>query len=209
MESVMKVVDDGSPIFSDNIIRAFENMLYQSSKHKDLNNLVQRAWLSYYIGQYDFEAIREMFYKAPKVDTAKFSPDVRCSLYLIDLHCISRRRFNKELNILQKLAYNMLRKDNMKPQSVTHEIKTRWDDKKQKMVAVSQRYANRVTPDAVSVQLLIECCFSDLIFSSEFGSTWHMAQMPSTEFLVSLAMPNLFVASLLARKWSTIWKVKM
>jgi hypothetical protein len=209
MESVMKVVDDGSPIFSDNIIRAFENMLYQSSKHKDLNDLVQRAWLSYYIGQYDFEAIREMFYKAPKVDTAKFSLDVRCFLYWIDLLCISRRRFNKELNILQKLAYDILRQDNMKPQSVTHEIKTRWDDKKQKMVAVSQRYANRVTPDAVSVQLLIECCFSDLIFSSEFWSTWHMAQMPSTEFLVSLAMPNLFVASLLARKWSTIWKVKM
>ena len=36
----------------------------------------------------------------------------------------------------------------MKPQSVTHEIKTRWDPKKQKMVAVSQRYVNRVTPDA-------------------------------------------------------------
>jgi hypothetical protein len=47
----------------------------------------------------------------------------------------------------------------MKPQSVTHEIKTRWDHKKQKMVAVSQRYANRVTSDAVSVQLLIDRCF--------------------------------------------------
>jgi hypothetical protein len=79
MESVMKVVDDGSPIFSDNIIRAFENTLYQSSKHKDLTDLVQRAWLCYYIGQYDFGTIKEMFYKAPKVDTAKFSPDVRRS----------------------------------------------------------------------------------------------------------------------------------
>ena len=65
----------------------------------------------------------------------------------------------------------MLRKDNMKPQSVTHEIKTRWDPKKQKMVAVSQRYANRVTPDAVSVQLLFGSRFSDLRFSSAFGST--------------------------------------
>ena len=84
MESVMKVVDDGSPIFSDNIIRAFENTLYQSSKHKDLTDLVQRAWLCYYIGQYDFGTIKDMFYKAPKVDTAKFSPDVRCFFYWID-----------------------------------------------------------------------------------------------------------------------------
>jgi hypothetical protein len=54
------------------------------------------------------------------------------------------------------MAYDTLRKDNMKPQSVTHEIKTRWDPKKQTMVAVSQRYANRVTQNStVGAQLLI------------------------------------------------------
>jgi len=55
---------------------------------------------------------------------------------------------NKELNVLQKMAYDMLRQDNLKPQSVTHEIKTRWDPKKEKMVAQSQRYANRITSNA-------------------------------------------------------------
>jgi hypothetical protein len=54
------------------------------------------------------------------------------------------------------MAYDMLRKDNIKPQSVTHEVKTRWDPKKQRMVAVSQRYANRVTQNStVGAQLLI------------------------------------------------------
>ncbi|KAH9959578.1 P-loop containing nucleoside triphosphate hydrolase protein [Russula dissimulans] len=42
------------------------------------------------------------------------------------------------------MAYDMLRKDNMKPGSVTHETKTRWDPKRQRMVASSQRYANRI-----------------------------------------------------------------
>jgi hypothetical protein len=46
------------------------------------------------------------------------------------------------------MAYDMLRQDNMKPQSVTHEIKSRWDSKQDKMVAESQRYANRITPNA-------------------------------------------------------------
>jgi hypothetical protein len=75
--SVQSVIADACPIWSENIDRAFENTIYRSSKHKDLTDLVQRAWVCSFIGQYDFEAIREMFYKAPKVDTAKFSQDVR------------------------------------------------------------------------------------------------------------------------------------
>ena len=43
------------------------------------------------------------------------------------------------------MAFDMLRLDNIKPQSVTHEITTRWDPKTQQMVAQSQRYANRLT----------------------------------------------------------------
>jgi hypothetical protein len=43
------------------------------------------------------------------------------------------------------MAYDILRQDNLKPQSVTHEIKTDWDSKKQQVVVQSQRYANRVT----------------------------------------------------------------
>jgi hypothetical protein len=50
--------------------------------------------------------------------------------------------------VLQKTSYDMLRLDNMKPQSVTHEIKTRWDHKKGRMVAESQRYANRISEGA-------------------------------------------------------------
>jgi hypothetical protein len=54
------------------------------------------------------------------------------------------------------MAYDMLRQDNMKPHSVTHEIKTRWDPKKEKLVAVSQRYTNRITENAsVSTESLI------------------------------------------------------
>jgi regulator of nonsense transcripts 1 len=75
--SVQIVIGDESLLFSDNILRAFENMNYQSSKLKDLTDLGQRAWLCSYIGRYDFEAIREMFYKVPKVDTARFSQEVR------------------------------------------------------------------------------------------------------------------------------------
>ena len=77
-DSVKKAIDDpsGDTIFSDNLVRAFENMLYQSSKHIDLTDIVQRAWLCCYIGQYDYEAIRDMFYKAPKVNTANFSQEV-------------------------------------------------------------------------------------------------------------------------------------
>lgn len=64
------------------------------------------------------------------------------------MRCSSPHHSNKELNVVQKMAYDMLRQDNMKPQSVTHEIKSRWDSKQDKMVAESQRYANRITPNA-------------------------------------------------------------
>jgi hypothetical protein len=80
VDSVRAVITDASLVFSDNITSAFENMLYKSSKNKDLTDLAQRAWLSYYIGHYDFEAIKDMFYKAPKVDMTKFSDNVRFPL---------------------------------------------------------------------------------------------------------------------------------
>jgi hypothetical protein len=148
VSSIESVIGDACQIWSENVDHAFENMIYRSSKHIDLTDLVQRAWLCSYIGQYDFEAIRDMFYKAPKVDTEKFSQDVRRFFHQIDYTTHLTRRSNKELNVVQKVAYDMLRKDNMKPQAVTHEVKTRWDPRKNKMVAVSQRYSNRITQNS-------------------------------------------------------------
>jgi hypothetical protein len=82
--SVQTVIADACKIFSENIVRAFENMIYHFSKPKDLIDLVQRAWLCSYIGRYNSEAIRGMFYKAPKVDTEKLSQDVSRFLHQID-----------------------------------------------------------------------------------------------------------------------------
>ncbi|KAI9512076.1 P-loop containing nucleoside triphosphate hydrolase protein [Russula earlei] len=118
------VISDAFPIFSENIVQAFEDVIYKSNKHKDLTALVQRAWLSSYVGRYDYGGIQDLFYKSPKVDMKAFSED--------------------ELDFLKKLAHDMLRQDNMKPGSVTHEINTHWDPKKNRMVATSQRYSNRV-----------------------------------------------------------------
>jgi len=75
--AVQVVIADASPIFADNITTTFERMLYESSKQKDLTDLVQRAWLCGYIGQYDFGTIKDMFANAPKVDMKKFSVGVR------------------------------------------------------------------------------------------------------------------------------------
>lgn len=82
--SVKAVIADACQVWSENIERAFENVTYRSSKNKELTDLVQRAWLCSYIGQYDFKAIRDMFYKAPKVDTFKFKQCVRRFLHRID-----------------------------------------------------------------------------------------------------------------------------
>ena len=81
--SVQNVIADTCKVWTENIERAFEDMIYRSSKHKDLADLVQRAWLCSYIGRYDSEPIKDLFYKAPKVDTSieKFSEDVRHFLY--------------------------------------------------------------------------------------------------------------------------------
>ena len=63
-----------------------------------------------------------------------------------DLICISSHYLSKKRSVLQKVANDMLRLDNLKPLSVTHEInKTRWDSKTQLMVAESQRYSTRMT----------------------------------------------------------------
>jgi regulator of nonsense transcripts 1 len=82
--AVQVVIADASPIFSDIITSTFTRMLFESSKNKDLTDLVQRAWLCGYLGQYDFGTVKDMFANAPKVDMKKFSVDVRHLLYLID-----------------------------------------------------------------------------------------------------------------------------
>ena len=87
-----------------------------------------------------------MFDEAHKVDTTKFSQDVRRLLHQLDYTLLCR--FDKELNVLQKLEHNMLRKDNLKPQTVTHNVKTRWDSKKKISIVQSERFANRVTPNS-------------------------------------------------------------
>ena len=76
VESVEAIISDASPIFSDNITSAFDNILYVSSKHKDLSPLVQRAWLCGYLGSYDLGTAQDLFYKAPQVDMRKFSVEV-------------------------------------------------------------------------------------------------------------------------------------
>lgn len=82
--AVQIVISDPSLVFSDNISSAFENMFYESNKDKDLTELVQRAWLTSYVGRYDVEEIQDLFSKAPKVDMKKFSDAVRHLLCWID-----------------------------------------------------------------------------------------------------------------------------
>ena len=89
VDSVTVVVGDSIPVFSDNVHNTFENMLYKSNKDIELSGLVQRAWLCGWIGQYDFEGVKDLFYKSPKVDTTKFSEDVSFSL-LDWIHVLQR-----------------------------------------------------------------------------------------------------------------------
>jgi hypothetical protein len=77
VDAVQVVIGDPSLISVDGIRSSFKRMLYQAKKDKDLVDLVQRAWLCDFIGQYDFGVIKDMFSKAPKVDMKKFSDDVR------------------------------------------------------------------------------------------------------------------------------------
>jgi hypothetical protein len=86
VESVKIIMSDASPIFDDNITSAFETTLYVSDKQKDITELVQRAWLCGYIGQYDLGTAKDLFYKAPKVDMMKFSADVSLFLTLFAVH---------------------------------------------------------------------------------------------------------------------------
>jgi hypothetical protein len=169
IDSVRFIVGDAPPFFPENITSAFESTLYESNKEKDLTTLVQRAWLCGYLGQFDLGNIQDMFYKAPKVDMTKFSDGVSRSVgfntRLFSLH------FFKELDVLQKMAHDMLRLDNLKPQSVTHEIKTRWNTKTQQVVAESQRYSNRMTANSsVSVQSFIPSNFLSFILSRDLKS---------------------------------------
>lgn len=144
VDSVQVIVSDASTIFTDNITTAFETTLYVSDKHKDLTALVQRAWLCGYLGQYDLGTAKDLFYKAPKIDMKKFSTDV--SLFFNQAHHSTSHDIGfKELSVMQKMSYDILRLDNMKPISVTHEIETGFNRRTQQVIAKSQRYANRLT----------------------------------------------------------------
>ena len=64
----------------------------------------------------------------------------------------------------------MLRKDNMQPQTITHEFKTRWDPRKERMVAESQRYDNRLTRNfTVSTRRLSK----DVFLTGSFSASQH------------------------------------
>ena len=64
----------------------------------------------------------------------------------------------------------MLRLDLLKPLSVTHDTKTRWDPKKEKTVARSQHYSNRMPHSAsVSIDFLFRCLFSNFSFIGSYG----------------------------------------
>ena len=81
---------------------------------------------------------------------------------------------NKELNVLQKIAYDMLRLDILKPQSVTHEIKTRWDPKKEMTVAISQCYSNHMSQSAsVSINYLFRYLFSNFLIQEVMVTVAH------------------------------------
>ena len=89
MNAVQVAIADSFEIFSSNITNTFERILYEPNngkdpKHRDLSDLVQRAWLCGYIGQCDFGVIKD---KVPKVDMKNFSDDVRPPFCLINLPC--------------------------------------------------------------------------------------------------------------------------
>ena len=68
------------------------------------------------------------------------------------------------------MAYDVLRLDILKPLSVTHEIKTGWDPKKEKMVATSQHYSNHMPHSAsVSIDYLFRCLFSNVSYTGSYG----------------------------------------
>ena len=48
------------------------------------------------------------------------------------------------------MAGDMLRRDNLKPLSVTHKADARWDSEKGRMVSESSRYADRAPNTSVS-----------------------------------------------------------
>jgi hypothetical protein len=57
---------------------------------------------------------------------------------------------------MQKISYDTLRLNHMKPTSVMHETQTGFNPKTQKLIAESQRYSNRLTRrTSVSIQLVL------------------------------------------------------
>ena len=89
MKAIRVAIADSFEILSSNITNTFERMVYEPNNgkdpnHRNLSDLVQRAWLCAYIGQQDSGAIKD---KVPKVDMKKFSDDVRHPFFPIDLPC--------------------------------------------------------------------------------------------------------------------------
>ena len=79
VDSVRVIVSD--QIFEDRIASTFETVVHGYDEQKNLDSLVQMAWLCGYLGQYDLGNTKDLFYAAPKVDTRKFSMDVSCFFF--------------------------------------------------------------------------------------------------------------------------------
>jgi hypothetical protein len=89
MKAIRVAIADSFEILSSNITNTFERMLYEPNKgkdpkHRNLSDLVQRAWLCGYIGQQDSGAIKD---KVPRVDMKKFSDNVRHTFCPSGLPC--------------------------------------------------------------------------------------------------------------------------
>jgi hypothetical protein len=78
VDSVRVIVGDSDQINEDRIASSFETVVHGYDEQKNLDLLVQMAWLCGYLGQYDLGNTKDLFYAAPKVDTRNFSVDVSC-----------------------------------------------------------------------------------------------------------------------------------
>lgn len=160
VDSVRVIVSD--QIFEDRIASTFETVVHGYDEQKNLDSLVQMAWLCGYLGQYDLGNTKDLFYAAPKVDTRKFSVDVSCFFFSkrksVLVWCFSQHRFYKELHVLQKISYDAQRLVSLKPTTTTHEVHANYNPEAQQVIAQSQDYATRVTRgtrDTVRITLAV------------------------------------------------------
>lgn len=152
LEAVKQAFGDSDvTIHEDNIRDSFERSNTPDQDPKRQSNIGLRAWISQYLAE--IGSMEDAISNAKKIDTTSMTAEVSVSSVWIYLEYIDH--YYQMLDYMSKTAHDDRLQEQEQPSHVTQQVPMTWDAGKNRMVATSSRYQNKIRTSEQQVSLRI------------------------------------------------------